>query len=93
VIDRQFGNGGDLARLVESRCFFGRHRVYTAPKRLTRARPIWARHAGGSNGSAKYCVSWTTSPFLNSIMLTVEPGRQRYTIAYSVIRRSPVGAD
>jgi len=31
----------------------------------------WLRHAGASNGSAKYCVSCTTFPFLNSMMLTV----------------------
>ena len=31
----------------------------------------WARHAGGSNGSAKYCVSRTTLPAWNSMMLTV----------------------
>jgi hypothetical protein len=30
-----------------------------------------ARHAGGSNGSAKYCVSRTTLPAWNSMMLTV----------------------
>jgi hypothetical protein len=34
-----------------------------------------ARHAGGSNGSAKYCVSRTTLPAWNSIMLTVLKGR------------------
>ena len=31
----------------------------------------WARHAGGSNGSAKYCVSRTTLPAWNSMILTV----------------------
>jgi len=31
----------------------------------------WARQARGSNGSAKYCVSRTTLPAWNSIMLTV----------------------
>jgi hypothetical protein len=35
----------------------------------------WARHAGGSNGSAKYCVSRTTLPAWNSMMLTVLMGR------------------
>jgi hypothetical protein len=30
-----------------------------------------ARHAGGSNGSAKYCVSRTTLAAWNSMMLTV----------------------
>ena len=31
----------------------------------------WARHAGGSNGSAKYCVSRATLPAWSSMMLTV----------------------
>lgn len=31
----------------------------------------WARHAGASKGSAKYCVSCTTLPSRNSMMLTV----------------------
>src|ERR1700722_9719967 len=33
------------------------------------------RHAGASNGSAKYCVSCTTLPSRNSMMLTVNAGR------------------
>ncbi len=31
----------------------------------------WARQLGGSNGSAKYCVSCSTLPAWNSMMLTV----------------------
>ncbi len=34
-----------------------------------------ARHAGASNGSAKYCVSRATFPSRNSMMLTVGTGR------------------
>ncbi len=34
-----------------------------------------ARHAGASNGSAKYCASRTTLPAWNSMMLTVLKGR------------------
>ena len=34
----------------------------------------WLRHAGASKGSAKYCVSCTTLPLRNSIMLTVYAG-------------------
>jgi hypothetical protein len=34
-----------------------------------------ARHAGASNGSAKYCVSCATFPSRNSMMLTVGTGR------------------
>ena len=37
--------------------------------------PLGARHAGGSNGSAKYCVSRTTFPAWNSMMLTVSKRR------------------
>lgn len=42
--------------------------------------PVWRqgidgtnsrRHAGAGNGSAKYCVPWTTFPAWNSIILTV----------------------
>ena len=36
--------------------------------------PIGVRQAGASKGSAKYCVSWTTLPLRNSIMLTVYAG-------------------
>src|SRR5215469_18138847 len=32
----------------------------------------WARNAGATNGSAKYCVSRTTLSPLNSMMLTVD---------------------
>jgi hypothetical protein len=35
----------------------------------------WARQAGGSKGSAKYCVSRATLPPRNSMMLTVLTGR------------------
>ena len=35
----------------------------------------WLRQAGASKGSAKYCVSCTTLPLRNSIMLTVYAGR------------------
>jgi hypothetical protein len=28
-----------------------------------------ARHSGASKSSAKYCVSWTTDPFANTMML------------------------
>ena len=31
----------------------------------------WARQAGASNGSAKYCVSCVTFPSPNSMILTV----------------------
>ena len=31
----------------------------------------FAREGAGANGSAKYCVSWATSPSRNSMMLTV----------------------
>ena len=33
-----------------------------------------AREGAGSNRSAKYCVSWATSPSRNSMMLTVSDG-------------------
>jgi hypothetical protein len=33
------------------------------------------RYAGAGNGSAKYCVSWTTFPAGNSIILTVKKVR------------------
>jgi uncharacterized protein len=35
----------------------------------------WRRQAGASKGSAKYCVSCTTLPSRNSMMLTVNAGR------------------
>src|SRR5262245_9374233 len=48
---------------------------------FARAQPIvrarstrCAREGAGSNGSAKYCVSWATSPSRNSIMLTAYDG-------------------
>ena len=35
----------------------------------------WLRQDGASKGSAKYCVSCTTLPLRNSMMLTVYAGR------------------
>jgi len=48
-----------------------------------------ARHAGASNGSAKYCVSCATFPSRNCMMLTVGTGRPSWKITYSVTHRSP----
>ena len=37
-------------------------------------------------GIPKYCVSWTTLPLRNSIILTVYASRPWYVIVYSVIQ-------
>jgi hypothetical protein len=57
---RKTGHEDWLARLSPGQLFVSRQR---------------ARHAGASNGSAKYWVSRATFPSRNSMMLTVGTGR------------------
>jgi FixJ family two-component response regulator len=47
--------------------------------------PIASARPAPRKGSAKYCVSWTTLPLRNSIILTVYASRPWYVIVYSVI--------
>ena len=48
------------------------------------------RHSGAPKASAKYCVSCTTCPWANSMMLTEKVGTPSYVMTHSLTHRSPL---
>ena len=64
---------GIVLLLLGSRLF--NLQVPLSMRRYSIRRTHWLRQAGASKGSAKYCVSCTTLPLRNSMMLTVCDGR------------------